>query len=134
MKRFSVAGEETQLVEVAKLHSLVIPVSDLPAAGDWYARFLPVVQIEQGCGFTVLTLAAGCNICLLEVRDYKAAEGLSPYPVLAVPHAAAMRETLASAGVPVSAPEAGGQHFSFAFWDPDGNRIEAAQFGLARER
>lgn len=122
------------MVEVAKLHSLVIPVSDLPAAGDWYAKFLPVVQIDKGCGFTVLTLPAGCNICLLEVRGYKAAEGLSPYPVLAVPEAAAMREALALAGVPVSAPETDGPHFSFAFWDPDGNRIEAAQFGLTQER
>lgn len=117
------------MVEVAKLHSLVIPVSDLSAAGHWYERFLPVAKMERGNGFTVITMPAGCNICLLEVNGYRAGDGLAPYPVLAVPHAAAMREKLAQAGVPVSAPEASGPHFSFAFWDPDGNRIEAAQFG-----
>lgn len=123
-------GEDNQLVEVAKLHSLVIPVSDLLAASHWYTRFLPVAQIERGSGFSVLTLTAGCNICLLEVRGYQASDGLAPYPVLAVPQAAAMRKALAEAGVAVSVPDASGPHFSFAFWDPDGNRIEAAQFGL----
>jgi len=118
------------LVDVAKLHSLVIPVSDLSAAGPWYGRFLSVANMERGSGFTVITLPAGCNICLLEVHGYRASDALGPYPVLAVPNAAAMHDALAQAGVPVSAPEASGPHFSFAFWDPDGNRIEAAQFGI----
>lgn len=118
------------MVDVAKVHSLVIPVSDLLAAGHWYVRFLPVAQIERGNGFAVLTLTAGCTICLLEVKGYRASDGLAPYPVLAVPQAAAMREALAEAGVAVSMPDVSGPHFSFAFWDPDGNRIEAAQFGL----
>lgn len=116
-----------------RVHSVVLPVSDLRGACEWYSDMLPVqsISVSPTDDFAVLSLDSGCHLCLLKVPGYRSPASLAPYAILSVPDAAALRQRLILAGVSVTELEHNGETIqSFAFWDPDGNRIEAARFDL----
>jgi catechol 2,3-dioxygenase-like lactoylglutathione lyase family enzyme len=112
------------------LNTVVVRVRDR-ASVAWYKASLglQVVFEDTPGGLVVFNVGRGDSLIVCAVGEADATDGADPgsCPVLEVNDAAAHQRELASRGVRVSDLREGRGHLSVAFWDPEGNRLEAWQ-------
>jgi catechol 2,3-dioxygenase-like lactoylglutathione lyase family enzyme len=120
---------ERPLVE--RIDTIILRVRDYEAAADWYTEKLGLQAIytDAAQGLAVLAFD-GHSLTLWQLKpgeELPPHGTCVPFPIFVAADAAALHAELQGRGVVVdSLQEGGGVHF-FAFWDLDGNRLEACQ-------
>jgi catechol 2,3-dioxygenase-like lactoylglutathione lyase family enzyme len=123
-------AEETGMFE--RIDTVLLRVRDVARAAVWYREKLGLTLrfADDTQRLVVLRVAADHTLTLWELQAGEtppAASAAGTYPILAVGDAAAARARLAAAGVVTGPLEESPGVRTFAFFDPDGNRLEACE-------
>jgi catechol 2,3-dioxygenase-like lactoylglutathione lyase family enzyme len=113
----------------SRIDTIVLPVRDWQAARDWYTSTLGfrVLFEDPREHIVVLATGPGVSLTLWQPDGDVTAAMACPFPVFSASNVSRQRRVLEERGVRTSAVvDAPGLRF-FAFWDPDGNRIEACE-------
>lgn len=120
----------------ARIHTVVIPVSDLEASRTWYesCRLGTEVLHDRTERLTVLDLGSGTRIALLEMpRGFaRSTAPHCPYVIVEAADAAEFHQSLEAAGAAPGPLDCHGRARVFVLRDPDGNLFEISDLGAAR--
>ena len=114
-----------------RIDTIIVRVRDYEAAAEWYTERLGLqpTYIDPVQGLVVLPFD-GHSLTLSQLKpgEMLPPRGTCvPFPIFVTADAAVLHAELQARGVAVERVQDGGGVRSFAFWDLDGNRLEACQ-------
>ena len=113
----------------SRLDTIILRVSDLAAAQQWYATALGLHAVFEDAaqGLAVLGLDGGATLTLWALREGETVGSSSTFPIFGVADARAARAHVIGQGVAAGPLTDGPGVRYFRFTDPDGNPLEACE-------
>lgn len=116
----------------SKVDTITLRVADLSAAKQWYREKLGLRELfrDQKENLAVFSVGGDTSITLWQIKPEQTltpAAKAGCFPILMSDDVRKAHRALSERGVRVDPVTSGGSVLWFAFYDPDGNRIEVCE-------